>query len=257
MSRIAVLLLAALALAACGSTGRPQADQDRDGRQLASALQTAMGEGSAFKLDQQLVLTGGDIPSGKEIAVHATVSDGMLRNGTARFSYRITQGKQTVTYDMLVSGGRLFVRHHGGSGWKVTPLPAATSLFPALRLDLVRETVLLASAVSTGTVTHVDAGFARKYAVRPAPDQLEELESVPVQGQAETQFLKTATAEVDVFLVYPGDRLGRVEVHLSGTDPSSGIRQQVQSSIDVRTAKVATIQEPGSAQPVSPGDVLS
>src|SRR5262245_17085059 len=189
---------------------------------LAGALQAAMAGGSAFKIDQRLVLTGGDIPSGKEILVHAVVSDGTLRNDTARFSYRIEQGKQSQTFDMVVSGSRLFVRRHGGSGWKETPLPAATSLFPALRLDLVRETVLLATAVSSGTVTHIDAGFSRKYAVRPAPDQLEQLQSVPVQGQAETQFLKTATAEVDVFLVYPGNRLGRVEVHLSGTDPASG-----------------------------------
>jgi hypothetical protein len=249
--------LLAVAMAACGGTARPQGDQDRDGRLLASAVRAAYSGGVAFKLDQQLLLTGGDVPAGKAFQIHAVVDDGVLKDDTARFTYRIEQGKQSARYDMLVAGGRLFARQHGVKAWKETPLPAATALFPVLRLDLVREAVLLASSVGSSSVAHVDAGFARKYAVRPAADQLEQLESMPVQGQGEVQFLKSASAEVDLFLVYPGNRLGRIEVHMTGTDPSTGTKQGIQGSMDLRAARVATISAPTDAQQVSPGDLLA
>ncbi len=261
MKRTAALVLTAallaVAVAACGANARPQADQDRDGRLLASSLRAAYTGGVTFKLDQVLLLTGGDVPAGKAFQIHALVDDGVMKDDTARFTYRIEQGKQSARYDMRVAGGRLFARQHGAPAWKETPLPAATALFPVLRLDLVRETVLLAASVSGSTVAHVDAGFARRYAVRPAPDQLEQLESIPVQGQAEEQFLKSARAEVDLFLVYPDNRLGRVEVHMAGTDPSSGTKQDIQGSIDLRPAKVGAIQAPAEAQQVAPGDLLT
>jgi hypothetical protein len=148
------------------------------------------------------------------------------------------------------------VKHQGG-GWKTTPVTSTTTLFPALRLDLIRETVLLASSVSTATVTHINAGFARKFVVHAAPDQLEQLQAMPVQGAAEEQFLKTATAELDVFLTLPGNALGRVEVHLSGTDPTNGEKQEITSSLDLRSAKVGVIQAPGDAQQVDPSSILT
>jgi hypothetical protein len=132
-----------------------------------------------------------------------------------------------------------------------------TTLFPALRLELVRETVLLASRVSSGAATHIDAGFARKFTVTPAPDQLEQLESIPVSGATEDQFLKTAAVEVDVYLVFPGDRLARVEVHVAGTDPQSGESQRVDSAIDLRSASVGTISAPGQATLVTPDQILA
>jgi hypothetical protein len=249
-------VLAAALAAACGGT-RAQADQDRDGRLMASALRSAYSGGVAFKLDQQLMLTGGDVPAGKAYEIHALVSDGVMKDDAARFTYRLVQGRQTASYDMLIAGSRLFAKQHSASAWKETPLQAATALFPVLRLDLVRETVLLASSVGSSSVAHVDAGFVRKYPVRPAPDQLEQLESMPVSGQAEAQFLRTATAELDVFLTYPDNKLGRVEVHLTGTDPSSGTRQEIQGSIDVRPTRVGTTSAPTDAQQVAPGDLLS
>src|SRR5207248_8555189 len=115
--------------------------------------------------------------SGQALQLHATATSGVLKDGAARFSYRIQQSQQAGTYDMLVADGQLYVKRHGASAWKTTPEASATTLFPALRLELVRETVLLAASVSTGSVTHIDAGFARRYAVRAAPDQLEQLSS--------------------------------------------------------------------------------
>jgi hypothetical protein len=252
------LVLGLALLTACGGPGggRAQADQDKDGRTLADALRATDAQGGGFKLDQVTVLTGGDVPSGKEYRLHA-VSDGVLKDSRARFTYHINQGSKTLDYDVVFFADRLYVRSHAGPTWKTAPLPASTSLFPALRLELLRETVLLASSVSSGSVSHVDAGFARKYAVRPAPDQLEQLQSIAVQGNGERQFLKTATAEVDLFLVVPGNRLGRIEVHLVGIDPTSGTRQQIDSGADLHTARVDAIAPPAQAVPVAAGEILT
>src|SRR5215472_7573300 len=254
--RLLAGLLGVIVLAGCGAT-RTQADQQKDGTLLAGALRAADQDGMSFNLDQHLLITGGDIPSGQAIQLHATASGGVLRDGTAQFAYRIQQGNTTNAYDMRVVEGRLYVRKHGASGWKATPVSNTTTLFPALRLDVVRETVLLATSVSTGTLNHINAGFARKYAIQPGASQVEQLLSVSVEGTAEQQFLRSATGEVDVYLTVPDNKLGRVEVHVSGVDPSNGEQQQIQSSLDLRSAKVAVVQAPADAQLVAPSDILS
>jgi hypothetical protein len=243
-------------LAGCGTT-RTQADQQKDGTMLAGALRAADEGGMGFNLDQQLLITGGDIPSGQAIQLHATASGGVLRDGTAQFAYRIQQGSTRNEYDMRLVEGHLYVRKHGASGWKATPVSNTTTLFPALRLDVVRETVLLATSVSTGTLNRINAGFARKYAIQPGASQVEQLLSVSVEGTAEQQFLRSASGEVDVYLTVPDNKLGRVEVHVSGVDPSNGEQQQIQSSLDLRSEKVAVVQAPAGAQLVAAGDILS
>ena len=258
MKRLALAVAALTVLAACGGpSGRSQADQDRDGKLIASAIRAADTQGAGFDLNEVLVLSGGSIPSGQELRIHAKSEKGQLKGGAAQFTYRIQQGSGGHDYSMVLASGQLFVKASGASGWRATPVAATTSLFPALRLDLVRETVLLASSVSSSSLTHVQAGFAHKYVVRPAPDQLEQLQAIPVQGRGEATFLKTARAEVDVFLSLPGDRLDRIEVHLTGTDPSEGTKQKVDSSLDLRQAKVGAIRPPAQAVTVSPAEILT
>jgi len=256
MKKALVGLLGVILLAGCGGT-RSQADQQKDGTMLAGALRTADKDGMSFNLDQQLLITGGDIPSGQGFQLHATASGGVLRDGTAQFAYRIQQASTTNQFDMRVVEGRLFVRKRGATGWKATAVSNTTTLFPALRLDVVREAVLLATSVSTGTLNHINAGFARKYAIQPAASQVEQLLSISVEGTAEQRFLRSATGEVDVYLTVPDNKLGRVEVHVSGVDPSNGEQQQIQSSLDLRSAKVAVVQAPADAQLVAPSDILS
>jgi hypothetical protein len=246
-----------LAVCGCGvSSGRSQTDQDRDGRMLAAAIQGVDSEGTGFTMDERLVLTGGGVPSGQALTVHATSRDGAARDGNARLSYHIDSGRTGLDYDMMLTGTQLFARRRGTSQWLTTPLSATTSFFPALRLELVRETVLLASNVSGSSVTHISAGFARKYAVKPASDQLEQLQAIVVQGRSEASFLKSATGEVDVFLSVPGDRLQRIEVHVSGTDPGGGTRQRVDNSVDLRSARVTPIEPPDSASSVAPESIF-
>jgi hypothetical protein len=247
-----------VAVAGCGgTTSRSQADQDRDGRMLAAAIEAANSEGAGFTMDETLVLTSGDVPSGQALSVHASSKDGMVKDGNATLRYHIESGRTGVDFDMLLTGTQLYAKRHGSSRWLVTPLSATTSFFPALRLELVRETVLLAASIPGSSLTHLSAGFARKYVVKPAADQLEQLQAIVVQGRSEASFLKSATGEVDVFLGYPGDKLYRVEVHLSGTDPSGGTKQRVDNWVDLRSARVGTIKPPDSATSVAPESIFS
>lgn len=256
MRRTLAGLLGVVLLAGCGAT-RSAADQQKDGRTLSGALLAADQGGMSFDLDQQLQIMGGDIPSGQAFHLHATASGGVLRDDTAQFAYRIQQGSQASNFDMRVVEGHLYVRKHGASGWKATAVSNTTTLFPALRLDVVREAVLLATSVSPGALGHISAGFARKYVVQPGASQVEQLLSISVEGTAEQQFLKSASGEVDVYLTVPDNKLGRVEVHVSGTDPSNGEQQQIQSSLDLHSAKVAPVRAPAGAQLVAASDILS
>ena len=92
--------------------------------------------------------------------------------------------------------------------------------------------------------------------VIPAADQLEQLDAVALSGPDETTFLKTATAEIDVFLSLSGNHLQRVEVHLVGTDPASGEKNSITSTSDYRAAKVGDIALPAGAQDVDPGQIF-
>lgn len=255
---VLALFLALLGLTGCGPTaGRSQADQDRQGRFIADAIRSADTQGIRFTMDEVLVVTGGDVPRGQEVRIQSSSRDGQLKAGSARFTYRIQQGSSAREYDMVLASGALFAKQRSASAWHATPLAATTSLFPAVRLDLLRETALLATSISSPVLTHVAAGFAHKYVVKPAPDQLEQLESIPVQGQGEATFLKTAKAELDVFLGVPGDKLFRIEIHLTGTDPSDGTKQKIDSSIDTRSGRVAGIKPPAQAVTVSPAEILT
>jgi hypothetical protein len=244
--------------AACGtSSSRSQADQDKDGRVLAAAIRAVDAKGVAFTMDESLVLTGGAVPSGQALNIHAMSSNGVLKDGNARLTYHVASGRSGVDYDMILTDAQLFVQRRGTSGWRWTPLSATTSFFPALRLNLVRETVLLASSVSASSLTHISSGFAHKYAVKPAPDQLEQLEAIVVEGRSETTFLKNATAELDLFLSIPGDNLVRVEAHLTGTDPAAGTKQRVDNWVDFRSAQVGKVNPPDTATVVAPEAIFN
>lgn len=260
MRALAAALCALMLAAACGAPStqtRSQADQDKDGKALAAAIRAADSSGIAFTMDESLVLTGGAVPSGQALTVHATSQDGVLKDGFARLSYHVVSGKTGLDYDMILTDTQLYVKRRGASDWRTTPLSATTSFFPALRLELVRETVLLASSIAASSLTHVSAGFAHKYAVRPAPDQLEQLQAIVVEGSSETAFLKSASAELDVYTSIPGDNLARVEAHLTGMDPAAGTKQRVENSVDVRSARVGAIKPPGSATPVAPEQIFN
>jgi hypothetical protein len=256
---LAVLaLILAASCAAPGSSSRTQGDQDRDGKTIAAAIDSTDQGGAGFHMDETLTFTGGDIPSNQQLQVKAT-ADGVARDGRARMTFKIATGNnRTILYDMVIDGITLYVKPHGATTWKKTPSAPTTALFPTMRLQLVRESVLLAKRVDANSITNSSGGFAHRYRVVPASDQLEQLQAIPVSGtQQEAGFLKTASGEIDAFLSLSGNRLQRLETHLSGKDPTNGEQQKVDCNVDFKTAKVAAIQPPAGAALVTPDQILN
>jgi hypothetical protein len=255
---VALTLLVVTACAGPGSSKRTQAEQDKDGKTIATAIAGADQGGASFHMDETLTFTGGDIPSNQQLQVKAT-ADGVAKDGRIRMTYRIAASRsRTISYDMVVADTVLYAKPHASAQWKRTPAASATALFPTLRLRLVRESVLLAKEVDASSVTNSSGGFAHRYRVVPAADQLEQLQAIPVTGtQQQALFLKTATAEIDAFLSLSGDRLQRLETHLSGTDPTNGEIQKVDCNADFKAAKVNAIQTPTGATTVTPDQILN
>ncbi len=262
MTRRLGAALAALAVAsACAGSAsgpRPQDQQDRDGKAIAGAVDAADQSGAGFHMDETLTFIGGDIPSGQQLQIKAS-ADGVARDGRVRMSYKITASRtRSVTYDMVLADTMLYAKLHSASSWKRTTEASATALFPSLRLPLIRESVLLAKVVDAYSVANISGGFSHRYKVVPASDQLQQLQAIPLTGgQQQTNFLKTATAEIDAFLSLSGDHLMRLEVHLSGTDPTNGETQKVDSIADFKSAKVSPIAVPAEATTVTPDQILN
>lgn len=255
----ALPVLLTILCAACAPPGAPsrtQGDQEKDSGAVAAAIQGADLDGIAFHMEETLAFTGGDIPSNQRLQIKSS-ADGVARGGRARMTYRIqVSPKQTVSYDMVIGNQVLYVKPRNATAWKRTPAASATALYPVLRLQLVREAVLLARTVGAGSLTTIPGGFGHRYRVTPAPDQLEQLQAIPVTGSQETVFLRTASAEIDATLTMQ-DKLSRLEVHLSGKDPKNGEVQKVDSTADFTSARVGTIQTPSTSTLVGPDQILS
>ncbi len=255
MRRLGGAALLVLALAACATPGAPKrtaADVDKDQKTVAGAIESADRDGASFHLEETLVLSG----QGQSATLKGQ-ADGVVRDGRIRMQYRFLRSQnQSVTFDMVVTGTQIFTRPHGGGQWRWTPAAAAAALMPAVRLTLLRESVLLARNVGAGSITIVNNGFARRYRVAPDSDQIEQLMAIAPVGSAEAVFLKTARAELDAYLTLTGDKLTRLEAHLQGTDPADGTTQKVDCSADYRPAKVDPIQLPADAVQVQPNQIL-
>jgi uncharacterized membrane protein len=254
--KAAVVALGCLVLLAGCGFQRSDSDRTRDAELIANAMRAADDGGQNFTMDETLLVRGGDIPSGQASQFKGTAT-GAVRAGRARWSYKIQQQQGSLNFEMLLGHGQLFVRPSGTTAWRTTAAAGLAPLYPSIRLDLLAETVLLAKNVSGWTLSHVSQGFAHRYVVTPANDQLEQLEGVPVPAALEPTFLKSARLEIDVFLSAPGDRLFRIEVHMSGTDPDSREVQQIDSLASFNGGKVPAVALPAAAQPVQPSDILS
>jgi hypothetical protein len=226
-------------LAACGFQ-RSDSDRARDANLVANAIRTADDSGQNFTMDESLVLRGGDIPSGQSRQFKGTAT-GAVRLGHARLTYKVQQQQGSVSYEMLLGRGHIYVRPAGSQAWRTTAAQNLSPLYPSIRLDQLRATVLLAKDVSGWTLAHVKQGFAHKYVVKPSSDQLVQIENMPLAPGLEQTFLKTAKVEIDVFLSTPGDRLYQIEVHIQGTDPDSREVQQIDCVAHFNGGKVGPI----------------
>jgi hypothetical protein len=245
---------AVLLLGACGFQ-RSDSDRARDTGLIAGAIRAADDAGQNFTMDENLLVHGGDIPSGQASQFKGSAT-GAVRAGRARWTYKIQRQQGSISFEMLLGRGQIYVRPAGAQAWRTTPARDLGPLYPAIRLDLLRETVLLAKDVSGWSLTHVSQGFAHKYVVKPASDQLVQMENVPIPAGTEQTFLKNAKVEIDVFLSAPGDRLLQIEVHMTGTDPDSREIQQVDCLARFNGGKVGSIGLPVAAQPVQAAEIL-
>lgn len=254
MRPLALLLAGLLLLAACGGA-RTRADMDKDGRLVADQLK-ALDASATFSLTETLTFTGGDIPKGKEALLEVTAS-GWIKDDDVQMTYKLAQGSQSLNFDMVLAEGGLFVRDRGGSAWRSIPEAAATFWYPSVRLQLIREAVLLARSVDAPTLANTSSGFLHKYVVKPAKDQLEQLQAVSPVGQAETAFLKSASGEIDAFLSLQGGKLTRLEVHLGGVEPDTGEHYKVDSTATFKAARPKAVSPPAGATPVSPSQIFT
>jgi hypothetical protein len=250
---LALVMAGALLVAACGfSRDRTLAEQDSDASAIAAALDRADRDGAEFSMDDTLVTTGGEIPRGRQISWQATLK-GRVKDGRAYMTYTSTQ--QRTTYTIVVAEGLIYIRK-GSGPWQASDASAMVTIYPALRLSLLKQSVLLAKSISGASAQHTNAGFGNSYEVVPAKDQLEQLAAVSPTTANEALFLSLATAKLQFVISTSGSNLYRSEVHLNTTDPVTGVVQAVDSVVDFKlTGKVRAIDVPSDAVPVDPSQI--
>ena len=68
---------------------------------LAAAIRAVDAKGVAFTMDESLGLTGGAVPSGQALNIHAMSSNGVLKDGNARLTYHVASGRSGVDYAVI------------------------------------------------------------------------------------------------------------------------------------------------------------
>jgi hypothetical protein len=248
----AVLVLVLVALAGCGQ--KTASDQVKEEKMLGSALATASTYGQHFTMSETIKVTGSGVSVPKQAQFQA---EGLVKEGDVQMVLQITNAQQPSVFDFLIVDEQLYVKADNANRWRTMPADSANNVYPAIRLQLLREAVLLASSESGPSVEHVTGGFAHKYVVKPSGDQLEQLETVDVNGDAETAFLKSAKGEIDVFISTSGNRLMRTEVHLTGAD-QGGTKQQIDATADFNPdARARPVLAPTDAVAAPPGQIFS
>ncbi len=243
-------VVGALLLAACGSSA--PTDRASEEKVLVAALDGA-GSGATFSLQQSWTFTGGNIPKGQS-RVAASTATGGLKAGQAKFNYTVN-GKRS--FDMVIADGQLYVRPRKGKSWHNAPEDSAAELFPAIRLDIIRESVLVGRSITQPVVAFVGSSVSRRYVVTPASDQLQQLQGVAVPVSGLSEYLKTASARIEIYLTTNSNQLVRVVVSMSGVDAVDNTKTSVESTVDFKLSrKVGQITAPDGSVAVTPEHLL-
>ena len=242
----------ALLVAACGGPG---GGGEADRATVARAIHSADQAGGHVDFTLTMVLSGGEIPAGKVVRVGLRAA-GTARSGAADMKLTTLDGagKAVHVFDMRLVGDTIYLRPKSAEGWASVPAQPETVFFAALRLELVREAVLLGRSVSAGSLERTDSGIGHRYHAVAGPDQVEQFLSATVAGGDEAAFLKTASASIDAHLGVPGDRLNRLEVHSAGL--VGGLRLDVRSATTLRQASAPAVDAPAVATPIPPAQLL-
>jgi hypothetical protein len=241
--RIAALLgCLLLTTVACGSGG------SGDLSAVAAAIRTVEDKGADFTLTLTETQTGGDIPKGK-YAEQIYTSAGQLQDDNAALVLGTkdpASGRTTLDFDLIVNDSDIFVRPHGSTrDWFTTYTFAAEEFIPGVRLNLVRESVLLAAKVSKST-SFSGGAFVNQFTVSPAGEQMRELMGFATSG--------TITANIAA----NGGRLQSLAFHFAGVDSASKRHLVVDSTMTIsHLGKARTPKIPTSGVAVQPADLFS
>ncbi|MDQ6792556.1 MAG: hypothetical protein M3Z98_00825 [Candidatus Dormibacteraeota bacterium] len=256
MTRLLGLLLAIVLVA--GGCASDTGTNAGDLATVAKAIRAVEQKGAAFSYKVTVVSTGGSIPKGKEARIPLS-GVGVARDDNASFvlSELDQAGKPVGAFDLVINDVYLFVRPHAvARAWFVGAASGFNYFYPAVRLNLLRETVLLASKSSKAT-TFSSGSFSNQYTITAAPDQLQQLLSVSVGTDKQSAFLKSASATIDAYLT-TGGQLQRITVQAAGTDPVTSVRSVYNSSLTIsRVGEVSDPSVPTNAVSVQPGDMFS
>ncbi|HVC99720.1 MAG TPA: hypothetical protein VNG93_01060 [Candidatus Dormibacteraeota bacterium] len=242
MRRPAMLACLLLLTAACGGGGTG------DLNTVAAAIRTVEDKGADFSLTLTETETGADIPKGK-FAEQIYTSAGVFRDDNAALVLGTkdpASGRTTSDFDIIVNDSNVFVRPHGvARDWFTTYTFAAEEFIPGVRLNLVRESVLLASRVSKST-SFSGGSFVNQYVVTPADEQLKQLMGFGSSG--------TITASIAT----DGGLLQSLAFYFSGVDSASQRHITVDSTLTIsHLGKAAAPQIPTAAVNVQPADLFS
>jgi hypothetical protein len=250
---LGLLLATALAAAGCSSGGGSS-----DLTAVAAAIRELEQKGAAFTYTDNLVESGGSLAGGS-VAQAQFLAAGVAHDDNV--SLLLTEldsaGKTAAIYDLVINDSYLFVRPHGMTrAWYVGAAALANHFYPGVRLNLLRETVLLATKGSRAT-GYSNGAFLNQYTITAAPDQLVQLLSVTVAPDKESGFLKSAHLTIEASLTTSG-HLQRLDLHAVGTDPASNLHRVFDSSMTFsRIGQVTDPTIPTTAVAVQPMDMFS
>jgi hypothetical protein len=249
---LGLLLGTALAATGCGGGG------GADLTPVAAAIREVEQKGAAFSYTDTLVESGGDIPKGMVNRIRLSAT-GTERDDNAGLTLEQLDnaGKPVGGYDLVINDVYLFVRPHRTTReWFLGSAALFNQFYPGVRLNLLRETILLAGKSSKGT-TFSSGAFYNQFTITPALDQVEQLMSVTVAPDMEVAFRKSASATITAYLTSSG-HLQRIDLHLAGTDPTSSLKRVFDSSMTFsRVGHAADPSVPTTAIPVQPQDMFS
>jgi hypothetical protein len=249
---LALGLAAGLFLAGCGTGG------GSDLSAVAAAIREVEQKGAAFTYTDTLLDSGGSVPKGVTNRIRLSAVGLEHDDNVALVLSQLDgAGKAVGAYDLVINDVYLFVRPHGTTrDWYLGSAALFNQFYPGVRLNLLRETVLLAAKVSKGS-TFQNNTFLNQYTITASPDQLEQLMSTTVTPDKEPAFLKSASATITASMTN-GGRLQRLDLHVVGTEPATSLKRVFDSSMTFsKIGRVADPTIPVTAVPVQPVDMFS
>jgi hypothetical protein len=250
---LGLLLGSALLVGGCGTGGAS------DLTTVAGSIREVEQRGAVFNYTDTLLDSGGSVPKGTVNRIRlAGVGQERDDNAALVLSQLDNAGRAVGGYDLVINDVYLFVRPHGSTrDWFLGSAAYFNQFYPGVRLNFLQETVLLAKGVSKST-SYSNGGFYSQYTITPASDQLEQVSSMVLTPDKEGKFLKTASATITAYLTTTGNHLQRIDLHVSGTDPDTGLKRVFDSSLSFsKVGHAADPAIPATAIPVQPVDMFS